>query len=183
MKFFISMILFLSLIGLAGCNSSNNKEEKTIFINHFKMECTLQSAQMCMQSRDSEEAQWEHFYEDIAGFDYEWGYTYRLKVEVENINSSEANASSKKYTLLQVLEKTKVSSDVLFELSVNEALTAQAGEAVCTAIGCESPLKKESQGIYRLYEEVKIICTSPECQSLDSLREQGMGILFEFQHD
>lgn len=67
----------------------------------------------CMLVRHGDAGQWEYFYGNIAGFDYEPGYEYVLRVKKEEVKNPPQDASSVKYTLVKVLSKEKVDSQNL----------------------------------------------------------------------
>ena len=48
------------------------------------------------------------FYDQIEGFNYEEGYEYEIVVEVTKVENPPADASSLKYTLIEVVSKTPV---------------------------------------------------------------------------
>ncbi len=62
----------------------------------------------CMRVRESEAADWELFYASIAGFKYEKGHAYELRVEVRKVGEPAADASSLEYELVEVVSKKKV---------------------------------------------------------------------------
>lgn len=87
--------------------SCSNDNEKIIYVSDAMVNCTGVSPQKCLQIKENEKANWSSFYGKIEGFDYEEGYNYKLKVEVSTIEHPPADGASKKYILLEVLDKTK----------------------------------------------------------------------------
>lgn len=90
--------------------TSENNTTQTIFINSFKKECIGVGPMECMliQRSDSIDPDaWEFFYDEIDGFDFEPGYIYKLKLKLDYLNPENipTDASSIKYTLIEVLEK------------------------------------------------------------------------------
>jgi heat shock protein HslJ len=115
---------------ILNCSSNSSKEIKTIIVNSFKVPCTGVAPMSCYQIKNSEEDEtWSNFYNNIEGFEYSPGFLYTLQVEVETLAESEipADGSSLKYTLIQVLEKTK---DI--RLSINDIWVLETinGDAV-----------------------------------------------------
>jgi|UniRef100_UPI004048F08F heat shock protein HslJ len=98
----LSAICLLALV--FSCSKDN---EKILFVSDVKMDCTGVAPQKCLQIKEKESDDWMYFYSDIEGFDYEEGYNYKIKVEVSEVENVPADASSLKYTLLEVIEKTK----------------------------------------------------------------------------
>lgn len=98
------LITILTVVLFFSCSKDN---EKILFVSDVKMDCTGVAPQKCLQIKEKESDNWTYFYNDIEGFDYEEGYTYKIKVEVSEVENAPADASSLKYTLLEVIEKTK----------------------------------------------------------------------------
>lgn len=105
------------LLGLAACATAQapdapdapdagSGEERTIYVGPELVECTGVGPQMCMQIKESPEDDWQLFYDQIEGFDYEPGYDYELVVRVEDVENPPADASSLRYTLVEEVSKT-----------------------------------------------------------------------------
>lgn len=99
----ITLLVFCFALFLS-CYKDN---EKIIYVADTMVNCVGVAPQKCLQIKEKEKDNWANFYSKIEGFDYEVGYTYKLKVEVSKIENPPADAPSEKYTLLEVLEKTK----------------------------------------------------------------------------
>lgn len=82
--------------------------EKIIWIGPQKVDCIGVGPQQCYQLKEKEDDDWTLFYDEIEGFMYQPGYTYRLKVWQEEIANPPADGSSWKYVLVEQLEKTAV---------------------------------------------------------------------------
>ena len=80
----------------------------TYWVNSSKAPCVGVGPMECLQVRRSESGPWELFYSQIDGFSYEAGYIYKLKVQEEILDPATvpADASSIRYTLVSVEEKT-----------------------------------------------------------------------------
>ena len=61
----------------------------------------------CLQIKRAEEEDWQYFYSQITGFDFEPGHLYKIEVQEEKLDPDQvpADASSIKYSLVSVLEK------------------------------------------------------------------------------
>lgn len=86
-------------------------EIKTLFIGPELVDCEGAGPQKCMQVKESPEDEYGLFYSQIEGFKYEEGYEYEIVVEVTKVENPPADASSLKYTLIDVVSKTPVSTD------------------------------------------------------------------------
>jgi hypothetical protein len=156
------------LLSITGCaHNPDSSEILELYLNHYKSECNSFELELCPQSRINENDDWSFYYDHIEGFDYEWGFTYKIKVKVENIENPPEDSSSVKYTLLEIIEKTKETTASLFDISVSRA----------TGL-----LVKESENTYNIYNEIKIECIDSDCEVIDSLIVQDMAILLEFKH-
>ncbi|MEZ4793778.1 MAG: DUF4377 domain-containing protein [Gelidibacter sp.] len=98
------LLLVVCLTLFFSCGKDN---EKTIYVADTMVNCTGAAAQKCLQIKENEKDNWTNFYSAIEGFDYEAGYSYKLKVEVSKIENPPADAPSEKYILVEVLDKTK----------------------------------------------------------------------------
>ncbi|MGA9271361.1 MAG: DUF4377 domain-containing protein [Lutimonas sp.] len=99
------MKYFLLLLVLS-CSSVQSEEIRTIFIADHLADCTGVAEQKCMLIKESPDEDWTYFYDGISGFDYEEGYSYELRVQVEELENPPADASSKKYILKELVSKT-----------------------------------------------------------------------------
>lgn len=66
----------------------------------------------CLQIKEGKEKEWKYFYESIKGFEYEPGYTYRLKViKTPKKEPIAADASAYDYQLKKLICKKKVKTN------------------------------------------------------------------------
>ncbi len=106
------LTLFILTTLLVSCTNEEKKEnnEYIYWVNSYKVSCVGVAPMSCLltQKGDTlEEHGWSNFYDNIEGFNYEPGNIYKLKVKEEARPKNEvaADASSIKYTLIEVLEK------------------------------------------------------------------------------
>jgi hypothetical protein len=81
---------------------------ETLFVKHERAPCEAEGTRECLQVRGSESEAWRNFFGTIAGFEYEPGHDYELRVEVTRSATPPSDAPSSKYKLLEVLSKRKV---------------------------------------------------------------------------
>jgi len=86
-------------------------EIKTLFIGPELVDCEGAGPQKCMLVKESPDGEYGLFYDQIEGFDYEEGYEYEIVVEVTKVENPPADASSLKYSLVEVVSKTAVSTE------------------------------------------------------------------------
>ena len=84
--------------------------EKEILVAHFVSDCVGVAPQQCLNVRESEQADWTLRYDPIEGFEHEAGYDYRLMISETTLEDPPADASSIRWTLIEVLEKTPVTT-------------------------------------------------------------------------
>lgn len=85
----------------------------------------------------------------ISGFDFEWGYKYRLKVEVTTLEQPPADAGIYRTRLLKVVEQQPVSADYTFALWIERDVLLGPGEQ-------EPALMQLTDSTYRYLDAVDI---------------------------
>ena len=100
-------ILIVGIILLfAAC--STGEKAAIYWVNSYRVDCVGVGPMKCMlvqKGETPEPGKWTNFYSKIEGFEYEPGFIYKLKVKEEQLENVPADASSIKYTLVEVLEK------------------------------------------------------------------------------
>ncbi|MFV0376058.1 MAG: META domain-containing protein [Mangrovibacterium sp.] len=79
-----------------------------LWVNSFQVNCVGVGPMKCLLVQKGDTLvpqQWQNFYSKIEGFNYEPGYIYKLRVREENLVDVPADASSIKYTLVEMLSK------------------------------------------------------------------------------
>ncbi|MCB9202953.1 MAG: DUF4377 domain-containing protein [Flavobacteriales bacterium] len=104
---FSLIVISIVMLTLQSCSSSKNN---VYWINSFKSDCVGVGPMKCLnvyKGEDLENAKWQNFYSKIEGFNFEEGMLTKIKVKEEKLNPENvpADASSIKYTLVEVLEK------------------------------------------------------------------------------
>jgi hypothetical protein len=157
---------------ISGCGGDKNKDTKqdVLYIDHYKSECNSFSLSLCKKSRGSVDDEWSVFYDNIVGFEYEWGYNYTLEITTEEVENPPQDTSSVKYTLDNVLSKVRQSETTLFDVSVSRAPSSDL-------------IKKVSDGLYEIYSDVRFSCSTEQCETIDSLIDQEFSMLFQFRHN
>ncbi len=83
-----------------------DSEELTLFVGPERVECMGLFPTTCLQVRFNPEGNWEAFYDPIEGFDFEPGFFYELRVRRVSIADPPADASSYRWILLELVNKT-----------------------------------------------------------------------------
>ena len=84
------------------CNSSS--ETKILYVDSKLVDCVGVGPQQCMLIKENQDTEWEMFYDNIHGFDYQEGIQYKLHVTISQIENPPADGSSLKYELIEILE-------------------------------------------------------------------------------
>lgn len=162
---FIATIL-LTLLAVNSCGDSKEESPKTVtyYVNSAKVECEGAGKMQCLQIKKGEtmpESDWSNFYGTIEGFDYQQGYTYKISVKEETLDPAKvpADASTIKYTLVEVLEKKQ---DPTFRLHDIWALRA----INCEDIFSETNKKPSKQPTLEIFVAEKRIGGTDGCNSI-----------------
>lgn len=84
-------------------------ERQTLYVAPYTRTCQGMYEMQCMLVRESRYGEWLNFYNQIQGFTYEPGYEYVLLVGWREVPNPPADASSREYWLIQMVEKKRVS--------------------------------------------------------------------------
>jgi hypothetical protein len=114
----MSVLLGSGTIAIAACTAPESTTEMTpdaeivtLYVGPEKVDCVGVAPQECLLVRDSPDEEYEFFYSQINGFDYEPGYEYELLVQKTPVENPPADASSIAWTLVEVVSQTPVNSE------------------------------------------------------------------------
>lgn len=103
---FIGAIALIAIITVGAFiifqNSNDLGSTRIMEIGPEKVDCVGVGPRECLV------VDGEYFYSVIGGFEYEEGYTYSIKVGVEDVENPPADGSSLKYTLIKIISKEKI---------------------------------------------------------------------------
>ncbi len=85
----------------------------TFYVAPLQADCEVVGPQKCFLVRRSPNENWIMLYSPINGFDYEPGFSYRIKVQRKRVKHPPADGSKYEYVLLEELEKKDVTSDIV----------------------------------------------------------------------
>ncbi|UPS92366.1 DUF4377 domain-containing protein [Bizionia sp. M204] len=91
--------------------SCSHTDATIMYIANEQVDCVGVSPQKCMQIKFNSQDDWTFYYGQIEGFTFETGYYYKLSVSKETMANPPADASSIKYTLVEILEKSTTAID------------------------------------------------------------------------
>jgi hypothetical protein len=114
----MSVLLGSGTIAIAACTAPESTTETapdaeivTLYVGPEKVDCVGVAPQECLLVRDSPDEEYEFFYSQINGFDYEPGYEYELLVQKTPVENPPADASSIAWTLVEVVSQTPVNPE------------------------------------------------------------------------
>lgn len=109
------------LISVMSCTetSKDNTNQMKLKIYHYKVPCTGESARLCLLVSKGGSAP-EFFYDDIAGFEYNWGYNCEILVDQIKSPNPPADASAVTYRFKKLLSKKESPATDSFTLRLNE---------------------------------------------------------------
>ena len=139
----LAIFLLASSLVLAACGGepeieteAPQEDVKTVYIGPELVDCVGEAPQKCMQIKENPQDEYQLFYDQIEGFDYEEGYEYELLIMEENIENPPADASSIKWTLVEVVNKTPM-QPVETAPDTTEAELPQEGQVITMYVGPE----------------------------------------------
>ena len=85
-------------------------ENKIIYVADSFADCEGVSSQKCLKISESKGEEWKLLYQEIEGFDYKEGFTYKIEVNIKKIKNPAADGSSLRYKLVKIIyqEQSKV---------------------------------------------------------------------------
>ena len=99
--------LVLSMLAAAGCGllDGSGEEEVTLWVAPMTATCFGPFERECLQVKESEDGDYELFYDNIQGFTFEAGYSYLLRAAWKTVPNPPQDASSRSYRLIRIESK------------------------------------------------------------------------------
>ncbi|MDY7394838.1 DUF4377 domain-containing protein [Aureibaculum sp. 2210JD6-5] len=175
----ILAVLFLGCsIALSSCSDDDNLEITTMNVNHFKQsgESLYPSQFLLVQEGGAVNGfDWNLFYGEIEGFNYELGYLYSLKIKKETLENPPADGSSIRYKLIEEVSKVRAPSDEPFEI----LLSRPNGNNIQAFVG------KNSDSTFQLLDGTKIECGNLCGELAEKLtnKEPITGVFYHLKND
>jgi heat shock protein HslJ len=82
---------------------------KLVYVAAQRQTCTGVAVQQCLQVRDSPQADWQLFYDEIEGFTPQPGVAYRLRIKEVPVQKPAADASNVRWILDMIIEQEVMS--------------------------------------------------------------------------
>ncbi len=134
----------------AKTSSKTPEKTETMTVQHYKVPCQGESVQLCYLVKTQGQADWEYWYDEIQGFEYEWGYVYTLEVNKTTIENPPQDGSSIAIKLVKVLKKEAVAGS--FELPLNMEGTV---------------LLENSSGEWTYFQQIPVLVSAALATKLD----------------
>ncbi len=132
-------------------------ETVSLSIAPYKMPCVGMMPMLCMLVSENGGDQL-FFYNRIDGFDYQWGHSYELIVRVDDVANPPADASSKRYTLVEVVSDSGYQPGLTFEMRMPTVLVTPV-----------------SEGLYSLGGEIEFTCVDAnQCSALGTFLDSNI---------
>lgn len=154
-------LLFAAVAALAPACSSNDVEVSEMTVLPYLAPCRTFEVLDCMLVDEGSGAQL--YYDNIEGFTYHWGSTYRLEVEIHKIAHPVPDQSSREVRLRETLDVSPVAPRSEFTITLR-------GDPVPGA----QPLTPAGQGFAMSFGR-QIVCQDPAvCTAIaDALRQSA----------
>lgn len=176
MKFIRPLIHFFFLISILGLQqlsfAQSRAGEAVLDINPYKITCIGEGRHPCTFGKMNGEKCTVDF--DIQGFEFEWGFTYQLRIEYRDINPAPADGSSKEYRMKKLLKKEPVNADFSFEYTL---------EPKSDLFGFVSMVEDAGDDKLLLLGEKYIICNGQKNKILSILETAPVKLLLKFDND
>ncbi|UVA81232.1 META and DUF4377 domain-containing protein [Pandoraea commovens] len=94
---------------VAGMSGAATTEDRILDVDSQMADCVGVAPRKCLRVRaadDSGKSQWELWYAHIDGFEWKPGVEYRVKIHGEPVANPPADASSMRWTLVEVIRET-----------------------------------------------------------------------------
>ncbi|GAB5416602.1 MAG: hypothetical protein Crog4KO_34260 [Crocinitomicaceae bacterium] len=152
-------LLLVSLFVLISVQLSAQTTIKTVTIDPYKsLSYGAFFKSLTLHSEDTHA-------EYIDGFEFEWGYTYELKLKSTKLTSPPEDGSDTDYALIKEISKTKAPDDYRFELRLeNEVYLGGDSAEALTEIDDSS---------YMYLREIKIVVPEELQEEFQQVIEQG----------
>jgi hypothetical protein len=151
----------------AGTDADTYPRQGMVLVDHYKTPCVGEAPQLCLRVTELDETTYENFYDDIVGFDYQWGHRYELQVEASRIEDPPQDGPWLRYELIEVASDQFVGEDEHFQIELSSDYVS--GDP--------------ASGTFRLLDERDVTCAEQSvCDAIDAAIDAGNPILVELGH-
>ncbi|WP_337249550.1 DUF4377 domain-containing protein [Sulfidibacter corallicola] len=144
---------------------------KEFFVDHYKRYSGNLDQSFCLQVRESPLDRWRDLDEPIIGFDYQWGFEYKIVVALTHSEPADESAKPT-WTLVEVLSKERVAPETTFELKSWAKL-----DRPLTSILRPSGIRK-----FHLMNELAFSADHAIASQLHLVRSHNADVTIRFRH-
>ena len=105
------VILFVLVLTVALYGSLAQGQEKVtekmLFVGPEREACMGTVPQECYLIKENLEDEWAFLYDEIEGFEYQEGWTYKVRVEERTVDDPPADDAALRLILIEVMSKVK----------------------------------------------------------------------------
>ena len=137
----IKLVFLFILISTIGKSQSNKTQTITVE-PYMELANDAFFKKLTIKSNDS-------YADFIQGFDFQWGYSYKLKIKIKKLENPPEDASDTDYILLKTISKTKVPDNYQFKMLLDKDLYLGPGEQA-------SNFKSINDSTYTYFDKIEI---------------------------
>ena len=95
------------LLLLVSCKERTGGDDvSTLYVDRQVVDCEGVAPQKCLLTKTKPDSDWEYFYDSIEGFQHAPGCAYELRVDVSVVANPPADGSSRRYELVEVIDRS-----------------------------------------------------------------------------
>ncbi len=102
----------------------------------------------------------------IQGFNFQWGYSYKLKIKIHKLKNPPEDGSDTDYILLKTISKTKVPDTYQFKMLLDRDLYLGEGEQT-------NNFKSINDSTYSYFDKIEIEVTSSLKNEFNKIVNEG----------
>ena len=107
------ILLFISAFALGACDKNDDYTVREWTVaSQLGISHGFHTLQPVLLVKANDDTSWRAVYEGIEGFDYEPGYEYKLRIKAKQLAEPLQDASSVRYSLLELISKTPARSNI-----------------------------------------------------------------------
>ncbi len=153
----LNTLFVLLLLAQLGCVSGSD-----LYVGDHLTECVGVGPRSCTLTRTSPTGEWLLAYDGIEDFEYQWGYEYHLLISESSVSNPPADGSSIKQSLVEIVEKKKVSGPFDIQISFPSSLT-KSGDS------------------YKVFGR-SLTCKADNCDELDTFLSSSEELTLVLEH-
>lgn len=138
------LLLVTVVVATVGCEPLGRLLEpaqKTVYVGPEKVDCAGEGPQTCYLVRENPDEQYDLFYDEIEGFEFEPGYEYELMVSEVTVEDPPAGGSALKWQLEEVVDKRPIPGIATEQLERGSDSEPELGESAAEEPGTEDTVQ------------------------------------------